>query len=224
MATLPNGPASGRSRLLTNLAWLGCWCLAAAGMQALQIGGDAVASRSAGLAALVAMRLLASAFGGLLQGWILRWRLPRLALGRWVLFTGVGSGLALLLVNALWAATQQPVADDALGMLLPPSSWIPMPLLLALSGGIVAALQLPVLRRCLSGAAGWPAVGALAALMQEAAAALLRSLLAPIGLPVQVSAGNPLHWLLSALAGALAALLTGAFLLWRRPDGPSLSS
>lgn len=217
MATLPNGAASGRQRLLTIGIWLLLWCLAAAGLQLLQIAGDGLAARSASLAALVALRLPASALGGLLQGWILMRRLPRLALVKWVLLTALGSGLALLLVNALWAATQQPLADDPMAMLLPPASWIPMPVLLALSGAIVAALQLPVLRRCLRGAAAWPAVGALAALIQEGVATLLRSLLGPAGLPVQVSAANPGHWLISGLAAALAALLTGAFLLWRRP-------
>ena len=222
MAPLPFRPGSEPASPPTPLVWLASWCLAAAVLQALELAGDGLASRS--LFSLAGMRLVCSALGALALGLVLRWRLRTLPLGRWVLLSAAGSALALLLVNLVWLVTLVPVAEAPVERLLPPISWIPAPLLLALMGALVGALQLPALRGCFTGLAGWPAITALAALVGPGLVAAMRALLGPTGLPLQVSTANPLHWLISAVAAALAALLTGGFLLWRRPaaaDGPA---
>lgn len=218
IAPLLSGPASECSRPPANLSWLIRWCLAGAVLQLLEMAGDSLVPRS--LLTLVGMRLVTSGLGGLAQALVLRRRLRRLPIGVWILLSALGSALALLLVNLLWSATLVSAADAPLEQLLPPTSWIPAPLLLALAGGIIGAAQLPALRGCLTGLAAWPAITALAALVSLGLVGALRSLLGPTGLPMQPSTANPLHWLLSAVAAALAALLSGAFLLWCQPAAP----
>lgn len=224
MATLPPGSTAGPSQPQSSAAWLVGWCLAAAVLRLFEIAGDGLAPRSAALAGLVVLRLLAAGLGGLLQAWMLRRRLSTLGMSGWVLATAVGSGLALLLVNLLWEATQRSSPGDPLALMLPPAPWIPQPLLIGLAGAIVGAVQLPVLRRHLAGAAAWPAISALAALVGEGAAVLIRSPLGRAGLPVQPSFANPVHWWITAIAAALAALITGGFLLLRRPARPPLGA
>lgn len=134
------------------------------------------------------LRAVSAALGGLVQGWVLLRRLSFPAPAWRALATGLGSGLALLLV--------------------------------ALGGAIVGAVQLPLLRGRLAGAAGWSAVSAAAALLAEAVVALFRVLLAVAGVPVPVHAVHPGHGLITAAAASIAALLSGGFLLWRHRDAP----
>lgn len=215
MLPSPSSSSPQRSGPPAPVVWLSSWCLAAAVVQLLEMAGDGLAR--GGLVALLGLRLLSAALGGLAVGWVLRWRLRALPLGLWVLLSALGSGIALALLNVLWSATLVPAAEGPLDLLLPQTSWLPAPLLLALAGAIIGGVQLPALRGALPGAAGWPAVTALAALVSQGAAVAFRGVLGPSGLPVQIRDGHPLPWIISAVAAALAALLTGAFLMWRRP-------
>jgi hypothetical protein len=166
---------------------------------------------------LILAKLISGTLGGIAQLLVLRQWLG--SMRRWVFATSLGSAIAIIAINRLWAMTIVPPSPSGIIGFLDsfastPTSFLPKFLFDGIYGGGVGLLQWVVLRTKVPQSGWWVVVGGVGMLVYGLLVTVLQHAIGSSGIDVYQSASNPIFWAIATISFLPYVGITGRFLYW----------